>query len=143
MSRDVSFAFCLLSSRITGKSLTLIVCYSFSYNPGASVSQDTGVVDLSNLALSNGKAFVHPNISCFLCGNAGGLKMKCNNEGCRVGGDNKSMHVAFHVTCARQAGLEVNSTDDRRRKTNFYRKFDSQVNTAAAVPMFNSPSRSQ
>jgi hypothetical protein len=80
-----------------------------------SISFETGEVDLSMVVLSNGKAFVHPTIKCFLCGNAGGLKNRCDHEGCKVKDGDKQVPVSFHVTCARQAGLEVQSEQVGRK----------------------------
>jgi hypothetical protein len=105
------------------------VCFSFfpfafssSWNTGAIVSMDTGEVDLSDVIMSHGRGFVIPNVKCFLCGNSGGLKIKCDHEGCRVTDGDKMLPTSFHATCARQAGLEVNS-EEIGRKTHFYGKF--------------------
>ena len=71
-----------------------------------------GRVDCSNVVMANGKALVQANTECFLCGQTGGLKVKCAQEGCRLrAGDSKST-PQFHVTCAREAGLEVGYDDE-------------------------------
>jgi hypothetical protein len=92
-----------------------------SWNPSVVVDIDTGEVDLTNVVMSHGRGFVIPNIKCFLCGNFGGLKIKCDHQGCRVTDGEKQLPTSFHVTCARQAGLEV-SSKEIGRKTHFYGK---------------------
>lgn len=75
------------------------------------VPADTGIVDLSNVLLSDGKGgFIKLLHKCFLCGQNGGLKMKCDGEHCCTTNDGKEQTV-MHVTCARQAGLEVRVID--------------------------------
>jgi hypothetical protein len=53
---------------------------------------------------------------CILCGQNYGLKMKCDHTGCfcKIGGVDEK--VVMHVTCARQAGLEVQVDDQRMNK---------------------------
>jgi hypothetical protein len=78
------------------------------------VPAETGIVNLSNVLLSDGKGgFVKYLHKCFLCGQNGGLKMKCDSEHCCTTSDGKELTV-MHVTCARQAGMEVrlDDTDD-------------------------------
>jgi hypothetical protein len=100
--------------------------FSSSWNTGAIVSMDTGEVDLSDVIMSHGRGFVIPNVKCFLCGNSGGLKIKCDHEGCRVTDGDKMLPTSFHATCARQAGLEVNSKEIGR-KTHFYGKLQGRI----------------
>jgi hypothetical protein len=87
-------------------------CGGGSWNPKLVLSVDTGVVDSSNVMTVNGRGLIHPSSQCFLCGNTGGLKVKCSHDGCAylIGG--KRTEAVFHVTCARLAGLEVNTVDD-------------------------------
>lgn len=54
--------------------------------------------------MATGKRVVQKNISCYLCGLDGGMKVFCAHDECRMG---DGRQTAFHVTCARQAGLEV------------------------------------
>jgi hypothetical protein len=78
-----------------------------SWLPNLEVPADTGIVDLSNVVLSNGRGgMIKHQYKCFVCGQNGGLKMKCNREDCCTTSDGKERTV-MHVTCARQAGLEV------------------------------------
>lgn len=93
----------------------IIWCHSLCalWNSGCIVlDANTGRVNLSNVVLGNGKEFIKKKVACFLCGNKGGLKMKCNKE-------SKCGPVSFHVTCARQAGLEVR---DEYKNAMFYLK---------------------
>jgi hypothetical protein len=76
-------------------------------------------VDLSNVVLSNGNGLIKNKVRCFLCGQKGGLKLRCDREGCCMACDG-TQHTAMHVTCARQAGLEV-ALDDSE-EIYFYRK---------------------
>jgi PHD-zinc-finger like domain len=89
------------------------VCFSFcSWLPSLELPSDTGKVDLSNVVLSNGRGLVGNKTQCLLCGLTGGLKIKCDREGCCMSSDD-AQQTSFHVTCARQAGLEVR-VDDRK-----------------------------
>ena len=78
---------------------------------------ETGVVDLTQVVLSNGAAFIKPKEVCFLCGNTRGLKEPCAIEDCFCA-DKTGTRPVFHATCARQAGLEVK--DDSSMATLFY-----------------------
>ena len=62
--------------------------------------------------MTDGKGLVQRGTQCFLCGQKGGLKLKCSNEeGCVYCVDGKMPEAIFHVTCARQAGFEVNAEE--------------------------------
>jgi hypothetical protein len=74
------------------------------------IQQDDGVVEMSQVVLSNGNGFIKPKDVCFLCGGSNGLKEACQVEDCCNGEDGKTPF--FHPTCARQAGLEVSSSDE-------------------------------
>jgi hypothetical protein len=50
---------------------------------------------------------------CFLCGQRNGLKMQCDHAGCACKINGVDEKLVVHVTCARQAGLEVRADDDR------------------------------
>ena len=50
---------------------------------------------------------------CVLCGQKSGLKMKCDHEGCYCKVRGAYEKTVMHVTCARQAGLEVRVDDTR------------------------------
>ena len=55
---------------------------------------------------------IHHKRQCFLCGQRKGLKMHCDkNCSCIVNGQREKL--VLHVTCARQAGLEVRADDER------------------------------
>ena len=68
-------------------------------------------IDCSNIAMSNGKDFVSHQYRCALCGLHQGAKIKCDIDGCDGPGGLKKMAM-YHVTCARQAGLEVKHDGD-------------------------------
>ncbi|KAL7541970.1 hypothetical protein ACHAXR_012696 [Thalassiosira sp. AJA248-18] len=72
--------------------------------------QDT-LIDFSNSAMSNGKDHVSRQYRCSLCGLSSGAKVDCAMRGCVAPGGRRTP-FKFHVTCARQAGLEVISDDD-------------------------------
>jgi hypothetical protein len=71
----------------------------------------TGSIDTSNTVLSNGRGHIQDKYRCGLCGLKTGLKTKCSNMTCRARGERRSPYH-FHITCARQAGLEVAHKDD-------------------------------
>jgi hypothetical protein len=72
-------------------------------------------VDLSGVvcATNGGTEMIHHKRRCFLCGLKKGLKMQCvqNDCFCKINGQKDKLVV--HVTCARQAGLEVRVDDER------------------------------
>jgi hypothetical protein len=47
-----------------------------------------------------------------LCGQKSGLTVQCDHSDCHYIINGERVPAAFHVTCARSAGLEVGSTDD-------------------------------
>ncbi|KAG7344241.1 PHD-finger domain containing protein [Nitzschia inconspicua] len=68
-------------------------------------------VNTSNVVMSNGRQFVKGRIRCGLCGRKSGLKSRCVDAKCRAHGELK-VPYHFHITCARQAGLEASHDDD-------------------------------
>lgn len=78
------------------------------------------MVDMSNAIMSNGRGFILQKHRCNLCGLRGGHKIKCYTPRCRARCE-KSIAPHFHVSCARQAGLEVNHSDEYDGE--FYGKF--------------------
>lgn len=73
--------------------------------------------------MGNGKTLIAANVVCALCGNSGGLKLPCQHDGCQVSCAGEGVRTHFHVTCARQAGLEVNAVDTKEG-TIFYGKLN-------------------
>jgi hypothetical protein len=72
--------------------------------------------------MSNGKGYVQGKIPCYLCGLKAGMKTKCYDPECRARGErNRPYH--FHVSCARQAGYEVNHNDENPADGQFYGTF--------------------
>lgn len=63
-------------------------------------------VDCSNIAMANGKDHVSHQFRCTLCGLHKGAKVDCCVEGCVAPGGKRNP-CKFHITCARQSGLEV------------------------------------
>lgn len=64
--------------------------------------------------MSKGTELIGANVCCSLCGGNGGLKTSCSEEGCRCWGQRRGAY-SFHVTCAREAGLEVRDRPDGNR----------------------------
>ena len=58
--------------------------------------------------MSNGRDHVSHQHKCFICGLNSGAKVDCCIEGCVAPGSRRTP-PKFHVTCARLAGLEVQS----------------------------------
>jgi hypothetical protein len=67
---------------------------------------EDGRVDCANVIMSDGHSFILGKNKCDLCGASGGMKVQCCEEGCRAWGE-KHQPYHFHVTCAREAGLEL------------------------------------
>jgi hypothetical protein len=81
-------------------------------------------VDLSDAVMANGKDLILPNKVCSLCGNKGGLKIKCKYDAClSVNSAETGNPAYFHATCARQAGLEASSVDVGEASTTFFGTF--------------------
>lgn len=112
----VSFFLCGCSVAYSRHSLTLKAS-RWCAPTKLDINVGTGVVDLTQVVLSNGAAFIKPKDVCFLCGNTRGLKEPCVVEDCFCADRNGSRPL-FHPTCARQAGLEVK--DDSDLNTLFY-----------------------
>ncbi|KAL3922397.1 MAG: hypothetical protein SGILL_002227 [Bacillariaceae sp.] len=96
------------------------------WNKNIAVGKDC-VVNTSNVVLSNGRGYVRDKHRCGLCGLKSGLKTRCADQTCRARGETRSPYH-FHVTCARQAGLDVSHSDEK--EVGFYGKFFS-TNRAA------------
>eukprot|EP00985_Skeletonema_marinoi_P032965 scaffold40107_cov183-Skeletonema_marinoi.AAC.1 len=67
-------------------------------------------IDCFNIVMADGRRHVTHQFRCFLCGKKDGAKVHCVEECCIAPGGTKIPY--FHVTCARQAGLEVSSDPD-------------------------------
>ena len=81
-------------------------------------------MDLTNVVMGNGREFVNSNTVCHLCGQKGGLKLKCDHPGCHTDpSDPKSSQTYFHVTCARQAGLQVDVEEQSSGGMKFFGEF--------------------
>jgi hypothetical protein len=71
--------------------------------------------------MNTGRGLILSGTQCFLCGNNGGLKVKCDHDACAYIVNGKRTETVFHVSCARMAGLEV-STRDSGSSATFYGK---------------------
>ena len=56
--------------------------------------------------MANGRGLVKAKQICHLCGLPNGLKAQCSDSNCRANGEKRHPY-RFHVTCAREAGYEV------------------------------------
>ena len=70
------------------------------------VDGDACTVNVSNVVMSNGRGLVKAKQICHLCGLPNGLKAQCSDTNCRANGEKRHPY-RFHVTCAREAGYEV------------------------------------
>jgi len=70
------------------------------WHPKTSVDE-RGVVDCTNIIMSDGFHHIDSKSACLLCGRKDRVKVKCKNIQC------KNKNRCFHLTCARQAGLDV------------------------------------
>ena len=92
----------------------------------------TGSVDTSNTVLSNGRGHVQSQYRCGLCGLKTGLKTKCSDITCRARGERRAPYH-FHISCARQAGLEVAHNDNHDPE--YFSKFDFADNVVNFGPI--------
>lgn len=86
-----------------------LTCFFYSWSPKVEITY-SGVVNCSDVIMADGKRLILANIRCFLCGQSTGLKIKCDEDCCSRQNGNAQKY--YHVTCARQAGLEVNVSGD-------------------------------
>lgn len=68
------------------------------------------LITCSNIVMADGKSHVSHQHPCTLCGLHKGAKVDCSIDGCIAPG-RKRTKCKFHITCARQAGLEVSADD--------------------------------
>lgn len=118
----VSCKYCCLSFHLRAAILHCLPHYVFhntSWHKKLKLDWESGKVDCSQVILSNGRGLILNSIRCYLCGRTEGLKDKCDHDCCRLmkKGDG---HSYFHVSCARQAGLEVNTSNNEGRSMYFY-----------------------
>jgi anaerobic selenocysteine-containing dehydrogenase len=71
----------------------------------------SGKLNCSNVVMANGRGYILEKSRCGLCGSKCGLKERCSDLSCRARGD-PSKPFQFHVTCARQAGFEVENEEN-------------------------------
>ena len=86
----------------------LIIC---SWVESLEIQGSTCKVNCSNVVMSSGMGYVRAKNKCILCGLHTGLKAKCSDPNCRARGEKRNPYW-MHVTCARQAGYEVQHEDD-------------------------------
>lgn len=84
-----------------------------SWLPDIELPRDIGKVDLSGVVCATGTDMIHHKRRCFLCGQKKGLKMQCDTNDCSCKTNGQKEKLVVHVTCARQAGLEVRVDEDR------------------------------
>lgn len=99
-----------------------LISSKFSWSRGIHVNPKTCSADFSNVVMSNGQGYIQGKVPCYLCGKTRGMKTRCSNVNCRARGEKKQAYH-FHVSCARQAGYEVNHDDESEEQEEFYRKY--------------------
>ena len=86
-----------------------------SWLPDIELPRDIGTVDLSGVVCvtKKGIGMINHRRRCYVCGQKKGLKMQCDKDDCNCKIDGQVEKLVVHVTCARQAGLEVRVDDER------------------------------
>ena len=84
------------------------------------LSLGSGKVDCSQVVVASGRGLIQSSLQCFLCGQNGGLKVRCSHDGCAYVFDGQKVDTLFHVTCARQAGFEVNAMEGQNGSMTFF-----------------------
>ena len=70
---------------------------------------EDGAVDCTNVIMSNGTSHIESKTICSLCGRSDKVKVQCNHS---FPNSQKPCPFRFHLTCARQAGLEVSDVEN-------------------------------
>ncbi|CAJ1958890.1 unnamed protein product [Cylindrotheca closterium] len=108
----------LFKKSIFGKKLWTHYSCAF-WSKGVNVIPKDCSADFSNVVMSNGQGYIQGKIPCYLCGKSRGMKRRCSHVDCRARGEKRQAYH-FHVSCARQAGYEVNHDDDSNDQEEFY-----------------------
>lgn len=117
-----TFALCIVSflSCFTAigfmKVIAKKICFiHHSWLPDIELPRDVATVDLSGVVCvtNRGTSMIHHKRRCYVCGQRKGLKMYCDKNDCSCNIDGQREKLVVHVTCARQAGLEVRVDDER------------------------------
>mmetsp|Transcript_14888 Transcript_14888/g.36135 ORF Transcript_14888/g.36135 Transcript_14888/m.36135 type:complete len:2037 (+) Transcript_14888:2150-8260(+) len=108
----------LYKKAIFGKRLWTHYSCAF-WSKGIHVNPKDCSADFSNVVMSNGQGYIQGKIPCYLCGKSRGMKSRCSHANCRARGEKRQAYH-FHVSCARQAGYEVNHEDDSDEQEEFY-----------------------
>lgn len=97
---------------------TSLTFYEHSWLPDIELTRDIGTVDLTPVVCISNKSthLIHHKRRCYVCGQQKGLKMHCDISRCTCNIDGQQEKLVVHVTCARQAGLEVRVDDERTNK---------------------------
>jgi len=74
------------------------------WHPKCNISQ--GKIDCTAIVMANGSTHIESNQTCSLCGLKNKIKLQCAHTVAK-----KKCPLRFHLTCARQAGLEVSHDD--------------------------------
>ena len=72
-------------------------------------------VDCTNIIMADGQHHISSNHACKLCGRFDKAKVSCADKGCiYLANQRKNKNIDhFHLSCARQAGLDVSDQDDK------------------------------
>ncbi|KAL3941919.1 MAG: hypothetical protein SGBAC_003811 [Bacillariaceae sp.] len=108
----------LFKKSIFGKKLWTHYSCAF-WSRGIHVNPKSCSADFSNVVMSNGQGYIQGKVPCYLCGKTRGMKTRCSSVNCRARGEKKQAYH-FHVSCARQAGYEVNHDDESEEQEEFY-----------------------
>jgi len=67
--------------------------------------------DCTAVVMANGVKHINVAHTCAICCAHEGVKVACSTENCKAWGDDRKHPYRFHLTCARQAGLEVSDCE--------------------------------
>jgi len=85
-------------------------------------------VNCTRAVRSDGRLLEQEREPCLLCGHKDGLRLRCDHPECSAGSMKGFNQPVFHVTCAREAGLEVDVREEKGKDVFYIRCYRHSSN---------------